>query len=346
MKKSKIILKKRSCIAALLIIATLLFSYTASAESVSSAEKLYYPGGMTFGVKISTPGVTIINTSDIKCSGEQRCPALEAGLKSGDVITEVNGNEIAGVADITAALQKSNGEPLRIRYTRRSSSFTTTLIPLIPDGESDYKAGMWIRDSMAGIGTVTFIDTQTGNFGGLGHGICDLESEELLPFKSGTVSSVVISGVIKGKVGTPGELRGYFSPEKTGIITGNSECGVFGKFDTIPSIIPEDALPIGKAKDVHEGAAYIWCTLENDIIRKYNVSISDISKDSSQNTKCFTVKVTDPNLIEKSGGIVQGMSGSPIIQDGKLIGAVTHVLVNDPTTGYGIFIENMLNAAG
>jgi stage IV sporulation protein B len=345
MKISKNILKKQTCFASLVLAVALLFALPVAAENTDMQNKLYYPGGMPFGVKITTPGVMIISTSEISCGGQRRSPATEAGLKAGDTITGVNGNEVKSVIDVTTALSECGGKALSIEYTRKSAKLSTTLTPLIPDGENSYKAGMWIRDSMAGIGTVTFIDPQSGNFGGLGHGICDSESEELIPFETGVVSSVTISGIIKGRVGTPGELRGYFSPGNIGTLTGNSECGVFGKFTSMPNNIPEEALPIARAQEVHEGDAYIWCTLDRNEVGKYKIQLCNISDNTSQNTKCFTIKVTDPVLLEKTGGIVQGMSGSPIIQDGKLVGAVTHVLINDPTTGYGIFIENMLDAA-
>jgi stage IV sporulation protein B len=202
---------------------------------------------------------------------------------------------------------------------------------------------MWVRDSGAGIGTVTFIDPTTGAFGGLGHGICDADTGELMPMQRGIVTDVTITGVLPGAPGSPGELRGKFLPIKRGALIRNTECGVYGVFSSLP-YAPEGPLPIACKDELHTGEAYIWCTLDENGPSQYRVELSAINK-NADGAKCFTVKVIDPALIAKTGGIVQGMSGSPIIQNEKIIGAVTHVLVNDPTTGYGIFIENMLNAA-
>ncbi len=199
-----------------------------------------------------------------------------------------------------------------------------------------------MRDSGAGIGTVTFIIPETGAFAGLGHGICDADSGELISIRRGTVSDVTISSVVRGAVGAPGELKGYFNPGKTGALLGNSGCGVWGVFSDPPES-PVDALPVGLRGDVSEGSAEIFCTLDSNKIGRYRVEISNIDR-AATGSKCFSVKITDPALLSASGGIVQGMSGSPIIQNGKLIGAVTHVLINDPTSGYGIFLENMLLA--
>jgi len=211
--------------------------------------------------------------------------------------------------------------------------------------EGKYVTGLYVRDSGAGIGTVTFIVPETGAFGGLGHGICDGETGELIPMQRGSVVGVTISGVVKGLAGSPGEVKGYFSSGKTGTLLGNTECGVYGILAKLPEKLPCEPLPIGLRNTVKEGKATIYCTLDGTAPQEYDIEISDIHRDSHSN-KCFTVKVTDTDLINKTGGIIQGMSGSPIIQNGKLVGAVTHVLINDPTCGYGIFIENMLDQMG
>lgn len=343
MKRSNSNIKRKVCFAAVFLTALLLLASPTAATEANG--KLYFPGGMPFGVKITTPGVMIIGTSEISCNGELRSPAQQAGLKAGDTIKAVDKKEVKGIGDITSALDSCGGKALEISYIRGNQELTTHLTPLIPDGEKSYKAGMWIRDSMAGIGTVTFIDPETNTFGGLGHGICDSESEQLIPFDKGSISSVTISGVIKGKAGTPGELRGYFTPGSIGELCENSEYGVFGTLVSMPETVPEGPLPAARPDEVHEGDAYIWCTLDKNNVQRFKVCLSDISHDPGRTTKCFTVTVTDPSLIELSGGIVQGMSGSPIIQDGKLVGAVTHVLISDPTKGYGIFLENMLIAS-
>ncbi|MBR5880913.1 MAG: SpoIVB peptidase [Clostridia bacterium] len=311
----------------------------ASAASVSDVRLL--PGGMPFGVKFSTEGVLVVGFCDIDAEGGTVNPAYAAGLRVRDVITSVNGKQVADAAQFGSMVSGAGNQALTLTYTRGGKSHTATLTPARSVSENRYKTGLWVRDSGAGIGTVTYIVPSTGAFGGLGHGICDGESGALVSMTRGVVSDVTVSGVQKGVSGKPGELKGYFGAEKTGTLLKNTDCGVFGVFSHIPTCSPMRALPIATPAEVKEGEAYIFCTLDGGKPCKYSVNISQIDR-SATGPKCFTVKVTDPALIAKTGGIVQGMSGSPIIQNGKLIGAVTHVLINDPTTGYGIFITNML----
>jgi stage IV sporulation protein B len=216
-------------------------------------------------------------------------------------------------------------------------------LPIFSTSENKYKTGVWIRDSGAGIGTLTFIIPETGEFGGLGHGICDGETGELIPMSRGTVLDVKISSVKRGVAGTPGELKGYFGTQKLGALTENTDCGVYGKLTQIPGQCSR-RISIGTRDELCEGSASVVCTTDGGEPREYKIDITHIKRDAV-GSKCFVIEITDPELIERTGGIVQGMSGSPIIQNGKLVGAVTHVLINDPTTGYGIFIENMLDAA-
>ena len=301
------------------------------------------PGGMPFGVKFSTEGVLVVGFCDVDAEGGQVNPAYAAGLRVRDVITALDGKQIIDAAQFGNMISEAGATPLSLTYTRAGKSYSTTLTPAKSLSENRYKTGLFVRDSGAGIGTVTFIDPATGAFGGLGHGICDAESGALVGMTRGVISDVTISGVQKGVSGKPGELKGYFGTNKTGTLLSNTDCGVFGVFAKSP-VFEKDTLPIAKPSQVKEGEAYILCTVDKSGPCKYSIRISDIDK-TATGSKCFTVKITDPKLIEKTGGIVQGMSGSPIIQNGKLVGAVTHVLIGDPTTGYGIFIENMLNAA-
>lgn len=311
----------------------------ASAASVSDVRLL--PGGMPFGVKFSTEGVLVVGFCDIDAEGGTVNPAYAAGLRVRDVITSVNGKQVADAAQFGSMVSGAGNQALTLTYTRGGKSHTATLTPARSVSENRYKTGLWVRDSGAGIGTVTYIVPSTGAFGGLGHGICDGESGTLVSMTRGVVSDVTVSGVQKGVSGKPGELKGYFGAEKTGTLLKNTDCGVFGVFSHIPTCSPMQALPIAAPAEVKEGEAYIFCTLDGGKPCKYSVNISQIDRNAT-GPKCFTVKVTDPALIAKTGGIVQGMSGSPIVQNGKLIGAVTHVLINDPTTGYGIFVTNML----
>ncbi len=320
------------------------FSGASPMRAVSSDFKdvKLYVGGMPFGVKFMTEGVVVTGFADIKTNSGKVCPASEAGLRQNDILLKADGETLADAATLSDIAEKSNGKPIELVFKRDSKEQSTTLTPAYSTEEGKYKTGMFVRDSGAGIGTVTYIMPNTLSFGGLGHGICDGDTGKLLPIGRGSVVGVTINGVKKGISGTPGEVHGYFSSGKTGTLLKNTECGVFGAFASLPDTLKSaQPVAIGTRNTLKAGKAYILSTLDGTAPVKYEIEISDIRVNSTSN-KCFTVKVTDPALLEKSGGIVQGMSGSPIIQNGKLVGAVTHVLINDPTTGYGIFIENML----
>ena len=314
--------------------------------SVTKQEDLkLYPGGMPFGVKFVTEGVLVVGFCDVDSDKGSKNPAADTGLKINDLITKVNGVEITSAAELTQRVEESGGKTLKLTYIRDGGEHTTDLNPIYSVGECKYKTGMYVRDSGAGIGTVTFIVPESYSFAGLGHGICDSQTGKLIPMQRGSVVGVTISGVVKGLSGSPGEVKGYFSSGKVGSLLGNTECGVYGVFAAKPSGIHCDPLPVAKRNEVKEGKAHIYCTLDENSVSKYEIEICNINRDAKGN-KCFTVKITDPALIEKTGGIIQGMSGSPIIQNGKIVGAVTHVLINDPATGYGIFIDNMLSQMG
>ena len=298
------------------------------------------PGGMPFGVKYRTEGVTVVGFCDVENPNGKRNPAMEAGIQLKDVILQVNGKDVSCASGLTDLIESSGGKELEMKCRRQNKEFSIRLTPAWSESESRYKTGIWVRDSGAGIGTVTFLLPDSGTFAGLGHGICDSETGALIPMTKGSVCDVTINAVVKGTPGHPGELKGYFDSGKTGALLGNTLCGVWGVFTDLPDDLSEP-IPICLREDLHEGEATIRCTLSDHQVRSYKVNISSIQKDA-QGPKCFTVTVTDPDLLAQTGGIVQGMSGSPIIQDGKFVGAVTHVLINNPTTGYGIFVENML----
>ena len=295
------------------------------------------PGGMSFGVRLLGEGVCVVGLSEVTVGEKNISPAALAGLSPKDIIVEVNGERVRTVQDFKRSISASGGKTLSLLCKRNGNTFTVSLTP-VKDAEGQYTAGVWVRDSASGIGTVTFIDPATGAFGALGHGICDSGSGELLPLSRGIVTDAVVTGIEKGKKGAPGELKGYLKNEKKGVLDKNTVCGIFGYLIDAPKAEP---IPIALASKVHTGKATIRCTLDDGVMREYEIEITEIHSQSEN--KSFTVKVTDEALLAKTGGIVQGMSGSPIIQNGKLIGAVTHVMVNDPTRGYGVFIENMLN---
>ena len=292
-----------------------------------------YVGGVPFGIKFLTKGVSVVGFED-----ESNNPAYKAGLRLYDTIIKINGKEISGNADVSEAV--SGGGEITMTFLRAGAEKTIKFTPKYSENDKKYTLGVWLKDSGAGIGTLTYV-LEDGTFGGLGHGICDGDTGEIVPIINGSVLGVTLNGIVKGQKGAPGELKGYFNSSKVGAIYKNSEVGVFGALAEIPDSIKGKTYSIGLKSDLKEGRATILCTLDDNVRREYTVEISNINRNADGN-KCFSIKITDERLINATGGIVQGMSGSPIIQNGKLVGAVTHVLVNDPTTGYGIFIENML----
>ena len=287
------------------------------------------PGGSVFGVRIKQEYPTVTEAKGI--------PALV----SGDIIISVAGQRVKTAADVKRIVEASGGSSITIRALHRGSEISLEIIPTLKDGE--YRLGLSLRDGACGLGTVTFIDPETGAFGGLGHGICDADSGEIISMESGLVCGVILGGIHKGESGKPGELCGILTENNMGELTVNNECGVFGIL-TDKSAISGSLMEIGRRDEVKEGEATIISTLKNGKKAEYKIEIYDIDR-TSDGSKSFRVRVTDETLKALTGGIVRGMSGSPIIQNGKLVGAVTHVLVADPTEGYGIFIENMLGAS-
>ncbi len=300
-------------------------------DLLKSAPTTLTVGGDTFGVRLFADGVMVVGVAG------DASPAAKAGLKKSDLILKINDKETHTVADVVNAIESSEGKALALVCRRDDKEITLTLTPIL-NKEKKYHAGIWVRDNAAGIGTMTYIDQRTGAFGGLGHGICDGDTGALLPLTRGAVLETEISDVVRGTEGCPGELKGFLSSKKIGTLLTNTDCGVFGVLSPIPQ---GKVMEVGYRGQVHAGEAYLHCTLGGEEACDYRVELSHVDRDNT-GTKCFAVHVTDPKLLEKTGGIVQGMSGSPIIQDGKLVGAVTHVLIGDPTRGYGIFLENML----
>ena len=292
--------------------------------------------GIPFGVKFHMEGIIVAGIPN------EKGPAAEAGIQRGDIITSIDGEPIASAEKFAEKIKLSDGKTLTLEYTSGSVSRTVQVTPCA-DESGEYKLGIWVKDSAAGIGTITFIDPETMSFAGLGHGICDSAGGEPLPFSFGSAEEVSLTGIVAGKAGAPGELRGSFAGHKIGKLLKNDLTGVYGVLAEMPEQLEKEKYPVCKSSDVKEGKAYIVATVDGEGRKRYEIEIFDIVKDGKD--KNFSVRITDEALLAKTGGIVQGMSGSPIIQNDKIIGAVTHVLVNDPARGYGIFIENMLNAS-
>lgn len=300
-----------------------------------------YPGGMTFGVKLYTDGVMLVGISDIVTDKGNVCPAYEAGLRIKDIILKINDISVTTADKIIELVEKSEGKPIHITVRRADKEYTFILEPVYSSEDTGYRAGIWIRDSAAGIGTVTYINPADNTFGGLGHGITDVDTGELMPLLHGSVSGVSLSGITKGKEGSPGELMGYFTSSNSGALLGNTKSGIYGFMSELPGNIACDPIPIALKSEITEGAAIIYSTDGKEGVAAYDVMITGINKNDSD-YKNFIIEVVDSDLLELTGGIVQGMSGSPVIQNGRIIGAITHVMINDPKKGFGVFIENML----
>ena len=301
-----------------------------------------YVGGEPFGIRMLMAGVMVISLSDVTGLGGVCCPAKDAGIAVGDIIQAVDGNTISGNADLQRAVQKSAGEAVSVSFLRDGIRQTVSVQPAYSNLHSCYQTGMWVRDSTAGIGTVTYyLPAENGSvrFAGLGHAVCDPDTGEQIPLASGDVLRAAVSEVLAGAAGRAGELRGHFDTEKPiGTLLSNNTSGVFGIMDALPRTA-SSLVPLGYQQNVRLGEAEMHTTVQGDIPRAYKIKIEELH--SGAGTRNLVVRVTDEALLAKSGGIVQGMSGSPIVQDGRLIGAVTHVFLKDPTRGYGILAENM-----
>lgn len=301
---------------------------------------LLVPGGTPFGIKMLTKGVVVIGLADIDSKNGAISPSKEAGLKVGDIILSVDGQIVESNQDIARVIEKTDGKTVDIVLQRDEREMELEISPVFSTAGQCYKAGIWVRDSSAGIGTVTYFDPATSAFGSLGHPVCDVDTGEILPLDTGEVVPVAIGDVIKAQSGVPGELSGSFISESPiGMLMKNTQTGLFGTLNFCPSAY--DQIPMALRQEVKIGPATIYTTISGTSPCEYNILIEKIDLNDDTITKNIVIKVTDPKLLATTGGIVQGMSGSPIIQNGKLIGAVTHVFVKDPTKGYGIFCENM-----
>lgn len=305
-------------------------------------KKYVIPSGETIGIKLYTDGVLIVGTSYVTTSdGETVYPAKEAGLKNGDIITGINGNKISSIEEMTAQISKTNGT-FTLSAKRDDEAIERNVTAVKSSDDGSYKMGIWVRDSAAGVGTMTFYDPETNKYASLGHAITDVDTGNVLKVLSGDALSCNIVSVTRGKRGTPGELIGSFTNKNIGTIELNCPFGVYGNVENPENITNHDMVEVATRFQITEGEACILADIDGNGVKKYTVQIQKISKDSNTN-KGIVFKVTDDTLIGKTGGIVQGMSGSPIIQNNRLIGAVTHVFVNEPTKGYGIFAENMID---
>ena len=298
------------------------------------------PMGNAIGMKLYTAGVLVVGMSEI----EGKKPYENSGIKEGDRIVQINQNQIDNTDDLMEAVNQSNGNKISVQYVRDEKTITTSIKP-VKNSSNEYKIGLWVRDAAAGVGTLTFYEPASGMFATLGHGIMDIDTSDLIKIANGELVTTNILSITKGTKGNPGEIRGTIEAGHTiGNISKNTKFGVFGTINKTPylTVSDENAMQVALREEIKTDKAQIICELENGKKEYYDIEIQKVFVNNNKDNKSMLIKITDLKLLKKTGGIIQGMSGAPIIQNGKFVGAVTHVLVNDPTIGYGVFADIML----
>ncbi len=349
--------------AALPVEATSVFSFTAEPVSAGTAKVTFYlfdslpiktveanvlpqkelvAVGKTVGVTMDTDGLLVLGTgSVITSSGQAEYPCKDV-LQAGDLLLAANGIALENKEQLTELIADGQGKEITFSVDRNGTEKEICVTPVFSGADQGYKIGAWIRDSIQGIGTVTYYDPQTNAFGALGHGVYDVDTGDLMVIKGGRLTSSVVTEVKKGVAGEPGELTGSLDLSTTlGKISSNTEWGIYGEGEQ-SELFAGESYPVAAESQIHEGEAEIISCVDGDVPKHYQIMIQDVNVYSKDKSKALQIEITDEALLQKTGGIVQGMSGSPIVQDGKIIGALTHVLVNDPTRGYGISIQTML----
>ncbi|MEF9959689.1 MAG: SpoIVB peptidase [Niameybacter sp.] len=308
--------------------------------------KAVVPCGQLIGVKVESEGICVLGTSPFT-SEEIEVSPCKNKLFKGDMILKVEKVEIESKEHLKELVEASNGEALMVEVKRKDEILEVSIRPAYCESESVYKLGLWVKDSAQGIGTLTYYDPESKVFGALGHGINDTDLKKLLPVKTGEVTKTAITAIHKGEKGEPGELKGIieYTPKNIlGSIANNTALGIFGSLNRRgENLFKNSAMPIAYQNEIVEGEACILSNILGNEVRSYEVMIKKVSRYTTEPAKGMVIQITDPTLLEMTNGIIQGMSGSPILQNGKIVGAVTHVFIQDPTKGYGIFIENMIN---
>lgn len=309
------------------------------------------PGGQSIGVKMQTAGVLVVGHHLVDSGTEKYSPGERSGIHVGDMIIRMNDLYINDMNDVKKIVNEAGerNEPMQLLVVRGKEKLTLELLPAKDRKDQEYRMGLYIRDSAAGVGTLTFYEPRSGVYGALGHVISDMDTGQAIVVGDGQIVQASVTSIEKGESGNPGEklARFYNESEVLGNITKNTPFGIFGRLKTKPKrSVYQEAIPVALAEQVKEGPAKILTVVDGQKIEEFSIEIVNVVKQHFPATKGMIIKITDKRLLDRTGGIVQGMSGSPIIQNGKLVGAVTHVFVNDPTSGYGCFIEWMLQEAG
>lgn len=301
------------------------------------------PGGEAIGLRLYTSGVLVVGMSEIVgTDNKSYSPYKDSGLQEGDMIVKIDDKAITCTSDLITKVNECNGNSVEITYVRDGNNYITEIKPTKTE-ENEYKLGLWVRDAAAGVGTITYYDPESQMFGALGHGILDIDTDQLIDIAKGEVITSKILSIVKGEKGKPGEVQGSIDNGKViGEVYKNTNFGIYGKLTDVSLIEGGKTLEVMPRDEVKLGKATIICTLDNNKREEYEIEIERLYTSTNRNNKNMIIKVTDKRLLEKTGGIIQGMSGSPILQDGKFVGAVTHVMVNNPEKGYGIFADTML----
>lgn len=326
-------------------------AHNSNLTRIDKEEIKLIPGGQSIGVQLQTLGVLVVGHHAVEASNGKLSPGEDAKVNVGDIIIEINGDKIKTMHDIKTYVNKAgeNKQALTMKIKRGKETVETSLNPAFDKKDNEYKIGLYIRDSAAGIGTMTFYEPETKRYGALGHVISDISTKKPIEMMNGAIVGSSVTAIEKANNGAPGEKQASFSMERNqlGTINRNTPHGIFGVLNKeITNKLYDQPLEITKAAEVKEGPAKILTVIDKEKVEVFDVEIVSSTPQKKQDIKGMVIKITDEKLLEETGGIVQGMSGSPIIQDGKIVGAVTHVFVNDPTSGYGIHIEWMLQDAG
>lgn len=347
--------KVKNLIICAFIVVILLFIYTAinynqvetvyneGLETINKSNDMEIViGGEAAGIKLLASGVLVMGFDSIETAIGVISPAYGVNIQIGDVILQVNGNKIETNKELMTYSEQCEGKELTLKINRQGKEFDILIQPAKSNLDGKYKLGLWVKDSSAGVGTITFYDRKNMTFAALGHGITETKENYILPIVAGGLVKTNIIAINKGEPKKPGDLRGTLTTDLLAQINLNTEYGIYGKMESLEGVSNKKTVDILPKNKIKEGNAKIYCTLNGNTVEEFDIKIERVLLNSTSN-KNMVIKVTDKDLLERTGGIVQGMSGSPIVQNGKLVGAVTHVFLNDPTKGYGVFIEKMLN---